>query len=56
MYMFVILSPLGKHREGGVYSLIRVLPDVFLLKAIVFTVTLCEHEYTPPPSPPNYHI
>jgi hypothetical protein len=28
-------------------ALIRVLPDGFLLKAIVFTV--CEHEYTPPP-------
>jgi hypothetical protein len=28
---------------GGVYSYIRVLPDGFLLKAIVFTV--CEHEY-----------
>jgi hypothetical protein len=27
-------------------ALIRVLPDGFLLKAIVFTV--CEHEYTPP--------
>ena len=26
-------------------ALIRVLPDGFLLKAIVFTV--CEHEYTP---------
>jgi hypothetical protein len=32
--------------EGGAYSYIRVLPDGFLLKAIVFTV--CEHEYTPP--------
>jgi hypothetical protein len=30
-------------------ALIRVLPDGFLLKAIVFTV--CEHEYTPPPHP-----
>ena len=33
-----------------VYSYIRVLPDGFLLKAIVFTV--CEHEYMniqPPP-------
>jgi hypothetical protein len=29
--------------EGGLYSYIRVLPDEFLLKAIVFTV--CEHEY-----------
>jgi hypothetical protein len=27
-------------------ALIRVLPDGFLLKAIVFTV--CEHEYTLP--------
>ena len=35
---------------GGAYSYIRVLPDGFLLKAIVFTV--CEHEYMnihPPP-------
>jgi hypothetical protein len=31
-------------------ALIRVLPDGFLLKAIVFTV--CEHEHTPPPPPP----
>ena len=32
------------------YSYIRVLPDGFILEAIVFTV--CEHEYTnmhPPP-------
>ena len=29
---------------GGVYAYIHVLPDGFLLKAIVFTV--CEHEYT----------
>jgi hypothetical protein len=28
-------------------ALIRVLPNGFLLKAIVFMV--CEHEYTPPP-------
>jgi hypothetical protein len=28
---------------GGVYSYIRVLPDGFLLKSIVFTV--CKHEY-----------
>jgi hypothetical protein len=34
-------------------ALIRVLPEGFLLKAIVFTV--CEHEYTPPP-PPNYRL
>ena len=35
---------------------IRVLPDGFLLKAIVLTV--CEHEYMniPPPPPPNYHV
>jgi hypothetical protein len=35
---------------GGEYSYTRVLPDVFLLKAIVFTV--CEHDYMnihPPP-------
>ena len=35
---------------GGEYSYIRVLPDGFLLKAIVFTV--CEHDYMnihPPP-------
>jgi hypothetical protein len=33
------------------YSYIRVMPDGFLLKAIVFTV--CEEEYMniPPPSP-----
>jgi hypothetical protein len=41
---------LKKAFEGG-YSYIRVLPDGFLLKAIVFTV--CEHEYMnihlPPP-------
>jgi hypothetical protein len=38
---------------GGAYSYIRVLPDGFLLKVIVFTV--CEHEYMnihPPPPPP----
>jgi hypothetical protein len=37
---------------GGAYSYIRVLPDGFLWKAIVFTV--CEHEYmnTPPLPPP----
>ena len=37
-------------RGGGVYSYIHVLPDGFLLKAIVFTVY--EHKYmniTPPP-------
>jgi hypothetical protein len=28
---------------GGIYSYIRVLPDGFLLKVIVFTV--CEHEH-----------
>jgi hypothetical protein len=30
-------------RAGGAYSYTRVLPNGFLLKAIVFTV--CEHEY-----------
>ena len=30
-------------------AVIRVLPDGFHLKAIV--VTVCEHEYTPPPPP-----
>ena len=42
---------------GGIYSYIRVLPDGFLLKAIVFTV--CEHEYMnipPPPPPPNHRV
>jgi hypothetical protein len=29
-------------------AVIRVLPDGFLLKAIV--VTVCEHEYPPPPT------
>jgi hypothetical protein len=39
---------------GGVvaYSYIRVLPDGFLLKAIVFTV--CEHEYTHPQLSSSY--
>jgi hypothetical protein len=37
---------------GGAYSYIRVLPDGFLLKAIVFTV--CEHEYMN--TPPNYRV
>ena len=35
---------------GGIYSYIRILPDGFLLKSIVFMV--CEHEYMnihPPP-------
>jgi hypothetical protein len=43
----------GKVR--GAYSYIRILPDRFLLKVIVFTV--CEHEHmsTPPPSP-NYRV
>jgi hypothetical protein len=42
-------------RRGGAYSYVRVLPDGFLLKAIVFTV--CEHEYMNiPPPPPNYRI
>ena len=40
---------IGGGRGGGAYSYIRVLPDGFLLKAIVFTV--CEHEYTPLPPP-----
>ena len=41
---------------GCVYSYIRVLPDGFLLKAIVFTV--CEHEYMNihSPPPPNHRV
>jgi hypothetical protein len=35
---------------GDVYTYICVLPDGFLLKAIVFTV--CEHEYMNIPPPP----
>jgi hypothetical protein len=35
---------------GEVYSYIRVLPNGFLLKAIVFTV--CEHEYMNIHTPP----
>jgi hypothetical protein len=37
-------------RGGGGYSYVRVLPDGFLLKAIVFTV--CEHECMNIPPPP----
>ena len=33
---------------GAAYSYIRVLPDGFLLKAIVFTVCKNEYEYTTP--------
>jgi hypothetical protein len=40
---------MNRERGGGAYSYIRVLPDGFLLKAIVFTV--CENEYIPPPLP-----
>jgi hypothetical protein len=39
---------------GGVYSYIRVLPDGFLLKAIVFPV--CEHEYMNIHPPPHYRV
>ena len=33
----------GRWLGGGTYSNIRVLPDYFLLKWIIFKV--CEHEY-----------
>jgi hypothetical protein len=39
---------------GDVYSYIRVLPDGFLLKAIVFTV--CEHKYMNIHPPPHYRV
>ncbi len=46
--------------EGGGYSYIRVLPDKFLLKSVVFkfiskAISRAEHEYMniPPPPPPN---
>ena len=42
-----VARPIG---GGGVYSYVRVLPDGFLLKAIVFTV--CEHECMNIPPPP----
>ena len=40
--------------EGGVYSYIRVMPDEFLLKSVVFKfisneISQAEHEYTSPP-------
>ncbi len=45
---------------GGVYSYIRVMPDEFLLKSVVFRLILkeisrAEHEYMNihPPPPPN---
>ncbi len=45
--------------EGGVYSYIRVMPDEFLLKSVVFKliskeISRAEHEYMniPPPPPP----
>ena len=45
---------------GGVYSYIRVMPDEFLLKSVVFKliskeISRVEHEYMnihPPPPPP----
>ena len=39
---------------GGGDSYIRVIPDGFLLIAIVFTV--CEHEYMNIHPPPNYSV
>ncbi len=47
--------------RGGVYSYIRVLPDEFLLKSVVFNliskeISRAEHLYMsihPPPSPIN---
>ncbi len=36
MYMFVILSPFGKHRGGGgVYSHIRVLTNLHLIYSFI---------------------
>ena len=40
----------GDNSRVGEYSYTRVLPDRFLLKAIVFTV--CEHDYMNIPPPP----
>ena len=45
---------IGGGGGGGAYSYIRVLPDGFLLKAIVFTVR--EHEYMNIHPYPNYRV
>jgi hypothetical protein len=45
-------APEYRYLEGGRYSYIRVLPNSFLLKSIVFTV--CEHESLMNICPRNY--
>ena len=44
----------GDNSRVGEYSYTRVLPDGFLLKAIVFTV--CEHDYMNIPPPQLSHL